>query len=412
MFFMASMVGWTRADETVPVLATAQSKSEAEQIKSIASRLETEDEQRCLSGVFWTLLHCTDEAHLKLVVKTIGASMEDQKEYSFESAVRDAGGLTKYRDRVTRLLDNDSEIVRGFGAHWLGVVGDETSKKDLYRLLKAKNLHIQDEAFAGYDRAAAASALGRLGAREYLKDFAALLHDPNDQVQAGTARAIGSLKAKEYSAAIAELVEDGRDRACMAAIVTLVDLGAKQYAPVIAKRLTSHGDPSIPEYAIYALAALDAKEQSKDIATLLGNQYKGGHAALALALLDAKEYLPQIRELMNNGGGLTRRDAVLALGIFQNKQDIPTMARLMQDSEDYVRVGAAWAIIMLEDRPHAPQAIRILEQNGKDHIADHFPLPHGAQFIASAQFRREKERAVKLYRKFKAIEQNETHKSQ
>ncbi len=282
----------------------------------------------------------------------------------------------------------------------------------MYRLLKAKNLPIQDEVFAGYDRAAAAAALGRMGAREYLKDFAALLHDPNDQVQAGAARAIGTLKAKEYSAAIAELVDDGRDRTCMAAIVSLVDLGAKQYAPVIAKKLTSHGDPSIPEYAIFALAALDAKEQSKDIAGLLGNQFKGRHAALALALLDAKEYLPQIRELMKNGGGLTRRDAVLALGIFQDKQSLPGIAQLMHDSEDYVRVGAAWAIIMLEDRPHAPQAIRIIEPNGKDHIADHFPLPHGAQFIASAQFRREKERAVKLYQKLQASEQNETRKAQ
>ncbi len=112
LFLLLGIAGCARADDT----HSGPVNNESEQIKSIAGRLESEDEQRCLSSVSWTLLHCADEAHLKLVMKTIGASMEDQNEFSFESAVRDAGGLAKYRNRVTRLLDNDSEIVRGFGA--------------------------------------------------------------------------------------------------------------------------------------------------------------------------------------------------------------------------------------------------------------------------------------------------------
>lgn len=379
--------GYLKADESPQKPSTINATSEAEQIKKIEAKLAGQE----MSGVLWTLIHCADESHVKSALDAIGISRQDGKEFSFSATVRDAGGLAKYRQRVLGLLGNDNEIVRGFGAAWLSEVGDEGCYKALAQLLHNKTLPVQEKVFVGYDRAQAAAALGVLGARQYAPDLATLLDDSNDSIRAGAASGLASLQLVQYSDAIARLLDSDGDRSCMAAIHALARLRATKFAPQIAKQLQSLRDPSISDCAIYALVALEAKDQVADIGKLLTDEYQSGNAAIALALLGATQYKTAIASILHNGSDLRRRDAALALAILDAKEKIPEIAVLLNAPEAYVREAAAWSLVLLESRQHAPQAVTILTA----HETPRFPWPEDCQRLVADKFDALRERAMK-----------------
>jgi HEAT repeat protein len=415
VLLLAIVGGRASADPIPEAIATGSAKSAAEQIKRIAARLEDSSGEKDtvnLSGASWTLIHCADEAHVRMALKAFGVSMDDKQPFSFEKAVREAGGLAKYRRRVADLLRNDDEIVRGFAATMLSVVGDDSCKDALFQLLQAKDLPVREKNYAGTDRAQAAAALGAMGFREYTKDLAALLQDSNGKVQGGAALGLASLGAVEYADAIAQLLDRpytgaDTDSACMSAIVALARMVAKPQAAAIAKRLHNRsGDLSTKTYAIYALAVLDAKEQTKDLAALLEDPIYGGDAALALALLGASEYATTMKDMLTGENKTSQRpfDAAMALGILKEEKYAPDLARLLKAREESVRHAAAWALVLLESKEHAAEAVRIITQHAKANQQKreaYFPWPGGYPRFAAGQFCAIEERAMKSFRRLR-----------
>lgn len=408
MFFLvAAMPGWAHSEDSPPASANATPASEAEQTQHIAARLDRIGPS-LLNQISFTMLHCAGAETIDVFMKAVGSPNDHGTDFSFERAVREAGGLANYRSRVATLLTDKNEVVRGYGAQWLGMVGDQSCTKDLLRLLKEKSAEDPD-VISGFAREQAASALGLLKARECAPDLAALLQDPNGRVRAGAATGLAIMDAKDHADAIAKLLDDelspldhNADRARNAALVALAVLGAKKHAPTIAKQLAGYGDAQ--ELAVYALVALDAKAQAKDLSELLKVGSKRGDAAVALALLNATEYVDPIGELLrineDKDHDFVRCKAAFAVGALQAKKYTPELVALMKTSKDYNRVAAAWALVMLESQEHASEAITIIEEQ-KSETCSHLWMPDQGEFVASEQFSVVENRAQKSFAKLK-----------
>ena len=426
-----------------------KAENEEEQIKRIGTRLDRFAEG-ILGQISFTMAHAGGLDNVNLFMKTIGAKEEHGKGFSFKAAVSEAGGLTKYRRRVAELLANENVLVRGYGAQWLGIVGDDSCKDDLARLLKSKNLLVNYEKMSkddlvrllkekkvnvipdemskdeidkiskeeiieilksserdlltGFDREQAAVALGMLRASEYAKDLVALLQDSNGRVRAGAVTALGVMEAKQHADDIAKVLDfksemdPYAETARASAIIAIAKLDAKQQTPAIAKCLAEHN--SAGSCAIYALVALNAKEQTKQIGALLKDDFKAGEAALALALLGATEYTDSINELLKhkNDFGFIHCKAAFALGILRAKGHIPDIVEFMKSSKDYEQDAAAWAIVMMESKQHAADAVEIIKKHKKEDCLYLWP-PEEGEFLAADQFFKVEQSAVKLFTK-------------
>lgn len=402
ILLLAVLIVPTRAVEPESSSAKGTPKSEAEQIAGIAERLDVIG-PGLINQISFTMLHSGGDSDAFLTA--VGSPDEHGKGFSYAAAVREAGGLAKYRRRVAELLTSESPLTRGYGAQWLGMVGDDTCKDDLLRLLKTKSAVHQD-GIEGFDREMAAIALGILKVKECAGELAPLLEDPNGRVRAGAATGLGLLKATEYTDAIAKSLDyrsefDPRaEEASAGAILALVALDAKQYAPTIARSLTEHGD--VKDIAIYALVALDAKEQTKDIVALLNDDFKGGEAALALALMGDTEHTDSIRDLVNKNKdfGFVRCKAAIALGILRAENSASDIAKLMRSSEACERATAAWALILLEDKEHAAEAVAIIGQDGEEKFFSCW-VPERGGAIVGDQLSKVGDRAVQSLRKLR-----------
>ena len=416
VLFLAVLAVPLRADEPKKTPEKAATESEAEQIKRIGSRLDKMAPEM-INSISFTMLHCAGNEAIDTFMKAIGSPDEHGKGFKFAVAVREAGGLAKYRRRVVGLLSSKDITVRGYGAQWLGFVGDDSCKEELVKLLKAKptaakkpkNGELDEsalisDALAGFDRQMAATALGTLQAKECVNDLVALLQDPNARVRAGGAMAPAMLKAKEHSDAIVKLLDyeggfDPRaDEAKMAAILALVALEAKQHAPAIAKMMSKGDGPfgDAEEMALFALVALDAKEQVKDMAAMLKDDFRCGEAALALALMSATDYAAAISELLKKKDDTryVRGRAAMALGILRAEKHAADIADLMKNSKDSERTMAAWALILLENKEHAAEAIDAIGPRGTATFFSVWP-PQKWGMIVAGQLNKVGKRAEK-----------------
>jgi HEAT repeat protein len=217
-----------------------------------------------------------------------------------------------------------------------------------------------------WDRGSAAAALGLMGAKEYAPKLVALLHSASEDDRVGAASGLSGMGSAEHVAEIAKLLDDKADRVRVAAMQALGALGAKQYAGQIAALLTALGDPMVGETACYTLVKLNAKEQTKDLAKLLGAEFQNGYAAKALALLGAVEYAQDIAALLEDKRSLVRCDALIALGILEAKQYTKNVAAHLDDKEEYVRAYAAVSLLLMDDRTHAKKVLDVVQSEWKD----------------------------------------------
>jgi HEAT repeat protein len=212
----------------------------------------------------------------------------------------------------------------------------------------------------GNVRIVAASALGRLGAKETALEIVKLLQD-REAGRVG-AWALERLEARETAPEIAKLLahESGTVR-CTAAEL-LGRLGAKDTAPEIVKLLT---DPEYPVRvcALDALRALGAKETAPGLARLLAHadQEVRTGAAYLLAKLGGKEAAPEIVRLLADADSGVRADAVRTLGHLEVKETAPQILKLLADSDEGVQYAAAEALGKLRVREAAPRIIKMLE---------------------------------------------------
>lgn len=344
------------------------SPTEQKEYETIQKRFLDPRNEGLMNAGGWTLCHCADEKEVKKVEKALNRCQAFADSNQIPQIV-EAGGITGIKGGVADLLKNKDSVVRGFGAILLAVIGDVTYKNDIAKLLKDKRgspPESEDKLFHNFDRSRAAMALGLMGAKEYAPKLSALLRSSDDSDRLGAALGLGYMDAREYVAEIAKLLDDDEDRVQIAAMQALGELEAKEQAESIAKLLTSLGDPMLNETACYTLARLNAKEQKKDLAEVLREQFRKGHAAKALALLGAKEYTKDIAQLVEDGSALVRCDALIALGILDAKEHTISVAAHLQDGEAFVRPYAAVALVLMGDQTHTKDILALMRPEGKD----------------------------------------------
>ena len=192
-----------------------------------------------------------------------------------------------------------------------------------------------------HPKAAAAFALGRLGAREYNWEIAALLNHRLLETRLAAAGALADLEAKEYAGQVVDLLEDLEDprfdgdrvirvlggfhvrdyagtiaafldhdaaESRGVAAMALAELGAEEYADDIADLLREEDlhKPGLHAFSLMwaarALATLGARDHAEEIAILLkaSDPQLQAEGIGALAKLDAREYNEQIAAFLNN----------------------------------------------------------------------------------------------------------------
>ena len=127
------------------------------------------------------------------------------------------------------------------------------------------------------------------GAKEYAKEVAALLNDPDPNTRLAAIRVLGQQKgAKEYAKEVAALLNDPDPNTRKAAMQVLVQKGAKEYAKEVAA-LLNDPDPYTRQAAMQVLGQMGAKEYAKEVAALLKDPNIRRAAVVALGGMWAEE---------------------------------------------------------------------------------------------------------------------------
>src|SRR5262249_48743765 len=104
-------------------------KVEPRMLDRIEARFQDETIEGILTAQYWTLIHCASGSEARKACAAIGMS-ETDREFWLKAAINRAGGVDAYRKNVSTLLKSNDEIVRSFGAKWLGALGDEKAVPD------------------------------------------------------------------------------------------------------------------------------------------------------------------------------------------------------------------------------------------------------------------------------------------
>jgi HEAT repeat protein len=213
------------------------------------------------------------------------------------------------------------------------------------------------------ERRRAMVALGLMGAVEYKLKIAPFLRSKDHNDRSGATRALAAFGAKEYAGEIAALMVARKGSLeDVFPIHFLVETDtARHYKPQLVEVMLREFDRERSEAAMYALVSIDAKEQAANIARLLNDEFRKGHAAKALALLGATQYTRQIALLLKDQSSLVRCAAALAIGILDAKTHSRDVANLLKDPEEFVRPYAAAAIMLLRAEEHYKDALPHLE---------------------------------------------------
>lgn len=375
--------------------SSVQAQAAKTELERIEARFKEERNAAILSAQMWTLAHAAAEAEKNKAIAVFG--LDEGGQLSIKTMIERAGGIEEYRKKVTLLLANNDEFVRGFAAVWLGILGQRESVADLMKLLRS-NLPVQRPSSEGNDRGRAAMGLGLLGAQDHAPDLAAQLKSPNSHLRAGAALGLGYMKAVKFAPDVAETIKRrdnqiGEDQALIAALGALAEMGAKDQADQIAWVLRSNrrGDPAIQPAAMYALVRLKATDHAKDIVPSLKDRFRKGDAAKALALLNAQSYKKDIATLLDDENTLNRCAGMIALGILRAKEYEDKVAKQLEAPEGYVHWYAGWSLILMESEKHVGK-IRMRPDASALHGS-------GAAQIANDEFRQVRERAFESWKR-------------
>lgn len=352
-----------RSTQQRPV--TKLSPLEETELAEILKRFE--EHKDWLSGASFALMHSATEPGFTEAKETIDVLLYLEKIDQITAAVQKVG-LKAFKAKVAKLLKNPDPAIRSYGVVWLLVLGGTQYKQDIAKLLDDKPGTPADRferLSYNIDRCVAAMALGEMGATEYVPRLVALLKSSDGNDRTGAVRGLRSMGAKEHAKQIADLLSDENDILSdddvrTAAIKTLAEFDATECAEQIASVLKEVVvSPEVVAAAGYALARLNGKAWSKDIATQLNDSTAQGDAAKALALLDAKEYTKEIARLLDAHDSILssgiRSDALIALGILDAQDYRTQIAGHLQEEDTDVRSYAAVALLLMGDQEHSEE---------------------------------------------------------
>jgi HEAT repeat protein len=318
-------------------------------------------------SAMWTVTHdYTDYKHMDEVVKEALSFFEAAAKHQQgeTGSLRDLGGVPGFKAKLAKWLKDDDQAIRAFAAVLIGITGDKKLAPELLALIETRKPKA-DELLI-YDRGRAAMAIGLLGANEYKGKIARLLKSENGYDRSGAIFALSSFGATEFAPEIAALLDfrGGVLDDDASAIHFLIDTGtAKDYKRKLAKAVSSKYQSEVAIAAMYALAAIDAKEHAPDIAKQLADKFRRGDAAKALALLGAKQFTKQIARLLADESLLVRSSASLALGVLEAREYSRQVAALLRDKEGSVAPHAATSLFMMGAAKYYPLAYPFLEKS-------------------------------------------------
>ncbi len=342
------------------------SSKQLNDVDAFIERLKKQEHLNILQGALWTVTHdYADFKHMGEVLTSFQTYFEAIGKYEKGdvSTLDQMGGIKSFKEKLSSWLKDDDQAIRAFAAIILGISGDKAYASQVANLLIDRK-HTGDE-LRVYDRGRAAIALGLMGAKEYVPKIVPLLQSKNEYDRSGAITALGYFGAKEYAKEIANLLtnKDFQFDDDSSPIYFLVETEtAKDYKKELVQVMLGEFRSKTSESAMYALVHLDAKENAKDIAKLLTNEFKKGDAAKALALLGAKEYMDEIALMLNDESSLVRKDAALALGVLKAKKYSSKVAALLKDKKSFVENYAAASLILMEAAEYYKEAIPILEK--------------------------------------------------
>ncbi len=318
-----------------------------------------------LPGLTWSLIHNYEsksevDKALK-VFQAIAVTLSNDQ----PTTIRKFKGPHGLNQRLSNLMNSRDSTVSGFAAMMLAFIGDIEYASQIAALLKREG--IGKDGFENTIRGQAASALGVLGARQYIPQIASLLRSSNHYDRQGAVSALARLKAIEYADQIAGLLTatdpDNFDFDDDSPFDALFELGvAANYKKEIARALQISPFGERAATAMYALARLQAREHTPDIAALLTHHSNKGEAAKALALMGAKQHTNEILPLLQDSNSFDREDGALALGILDAREHAEAVAKLLNDKEWGVRNAAARALVLMEKQEYATDVLRVLKE--------------------------------------------------
>jgi HEAT repeat protein len=338
---------------------------DAAEVNELAKRFQKPENVNVFQGAVWTVTHdYAEHKHMDEVMKSVFAYLEALAKFqSGESEpLAKLGGVSGFKRKLTDLLNDGDQAIRSFAAVMIGITGDKALVPSLAKLLD-KQTAAGERYSMVYDRGRAALALGMIGAVEYKPRIAELLKSENQYDRSGAIAALESFGATEYAKEIADqLSRSGAVDDDPSPVHFLIATGvAKDYKPQLVKAMLDKFRSETSDAAMYALVKLDAKEHSKEIATLLDEEFRKAEAAKALALLGATNYTRRIALLLKDKSGLVRSAAALALGVLAAKEQGSAVAELLKDPEDYVRNYAAAALMLMQAERYYAAALPLLE---------------------------------------------------
>ena len=126
--------------------------------------------------------------------------------------------------------------------------------------------------------------------------------------------------------------------------------------------------PTPEDTASYSIVWLGAVERAPELAALLHDEFQRGCAGKALALLDAKQYTSDIAALLEDFHRTDRCHALIALGILNATAYATNAAALLhkEPSWPYVPAYAATALLLMGDRTHSKEIEEVILAEWKE----------------------------------------------
>jgi len=167
------------------------------------ARWKDERNWKLVMGVLWTSSHSDVEEKDAEVLAKVHAYVEAISKG--DRTAMEPAAITAFKERLSGLLDHESQGLRALAAVLLGVCGDKTYAGRVAVLLEPR---LVTGLMPHFDRGRAAIALGLLGATEYTIDLVSLLKSSNSFDRSGAAFGLGALRARDHEKAVAALLND------------------------------------------------------------------------------------------------------------------------------------------------------------------------------------------------------------
>jgi HEAT repeat protein len=358
----------------LPIFATAvanaqnSTRNEPDQNKEWAQLVHRYNEPssvNLMSSGTWTLIHAAEsKAEVKGLLDLL-THLSDPIPTQDQSFVNELGGARGFKEKLAVFLTSKDDVVAGFAATMLGIAGDIAYAPAIAKLLDKTDPPDESERSSEIiSRGRAAVALSLLGAKEYVPKLVAMLQSSNMYDRSGAALALGQLHATEHAKEVAAILsrKELRFDHDASPIYALVEMGvATEHAGEIAKVLQDEFAGEKATAAGYALAKIGAKQYAKDVAKLLGEEYRKGEAAKALAIMGANEYEDEIAKMLSDKSSLNRDDALLALGVLNSTKYVSNVAVHLKDPEGFVKHFAATSLVLLGAEQYADEIIPLVE---------------------------------------------------